>query len=419
MAELKISVNRLQLGNYVKLPVNWGDHPFLFSNFKIKSQEQIEVIRNLGLKHVTIVPDKSDNLPLAVDTPIPVASHEQADTTKALELELWQQKQDRIEELKDYRRKLQKCEKEFTKSMSQVRSVMGKILNRPLNAITEATELIESMAESLMSTDNSVLHLMSESKETEALYYHSLNVSVLSMMLGKASGCTLEEIKMLGLGSLFHDIGTIKLPSKIVRAVAPLSAAEKHLYQMHCNYAIDLLKLVEDFPEAAKTIILQHHEAADGSGYPAKLKLNQIDKLAQIVAVVNRYDNICHPTNIKQAKIPYQALSIMFKQQAKEFNKDYLGRLIKLLGIYPPGSVVQLSSGQIGMVMSVASDRLLFPKVLVFDPAVPRTEAPIIDLEAAELTIEKVIKPQSLPANVHEYLNPRVRTSYYFEHDDK
>ncbi len=419
MAELKISVNRLQLGNYVKLPVNWGDHPFLFSNFKIKSQEQIEVIRNLGLKHVTIVPDKSDNLPLAVDTPIPTASHEQADAAKAMELELWQQKQARIEELKDYRRKLQKCEKEFTKSMSQVRSVMGKILNRPLNAISEATELIESMAESLMSTDNSVLHLMSESKETEALYYHSLNVSVLSMMLGKASGCSLEEIKMLGLGSLFHDIGTIKLPSKIVRGVSPLTQAEKHLYQMHCTYAIDLLKLVEDFPEAAKTIILQHHESADGSGYPAKLKLNQIDKLAQIVAVVNRYDNICHPTNIKLAKIPYQALSIMFKQQVKEFNKDYLGRLIKLLGIYPPGSVVQLSSGQIGMVMSVASDRLLFPKVLVFDPAVPRTEAPIIDLEAADLTIDKVIKPQSLPPNVHEYLNPRVRTSYYFEHDEK
>ncbi|MCE2596883.1 hypothetical protein K6Y31_19090 [Motilimonas cestriensis] len=69
--------------------------------------------------------------------------------------------------------------------------------------------------------------------------------------------------------------------------------------------------------------------------------------------------------------------------------------------------------------MSIASDRLLFPKVLVFDPAVPRTEAPIIDLEEAELTIEKVIKPQSLPPSVHEYLNPRVRTSYYFEHDKK
>ncbi|MCE0559300.1 hypothetical protein [Motilimonas sp. E26] len=65
----------------------------------------------------------------------------------------------------------------------------------------------------------------------------------------------------------------------------------------------------------------------------------------------------------------------------------------------------------------MASDRLLFPKVLVFDPAVPRTEAPIIDLEEAGLTIEKVIKPQSLPPSVHEYLNPRVRTSYYFEHD--
>ena len=417
MAELKISVNRLQLGNYVKLPVNWGSHPFLFSSFKIKSQGQIDIIRHLGLKHVTIVPEKSDNLPLASDTPIHTPSNEESDLIQAQEKLLWQQKEQRIEELKSYRRDLQRCEKEFTKSMSQVRSVMGKILSRPLNAINDGVELIENMAQSLMSAENTVLHLMGDSKETEALYYHSLNVSVLSMMLGKASGCSLDEIKTLGLGALFHDIGTIKLPSKIVRRVAPLNQAEENLYKMHCKYAIDLLQLVEDFPEQAKTIILQHHEYADGSGYPAGLQLPEIDKLAQIVAIVNCYDNICHPTNIKQAKIPYQALSILFKQQAKLFNKDYLGRLIKLLGIYPPGSVVQLSSGQVGMVMSVASDRLLFPKVLVFDPSVPRAEAPIIDLEEADLTIAKVIKPQSLPPSVHEYLDPRVRTSYYFEHD--
>ena len=96
----------------------------------------------------------------------------------------------------------------------------------------------------------------------------------------------------------------------------------------------------------------------------------------------------------------------------------YIGLLVKQLGIYPPGSVVQLSNGQVGLVMSVNPKRLLFPSVLIYDPAIPRQEAPIIDLEDVGLTIGKVISPTRLPAPVFEYLNPRTRISFYFDHSN-
>ena len=90
--------------------------------------------------------------------------------------------------------------------------------------------------------------------------------------------------------------------------------------------------------------------------------------------------------------------------------------LIRLMGVYPPGSVVQLSNGQVGLVMSVNASRLLYPAVLVYDPRIPRQEAALIDLAAAGRTIAKVIQPKRLPPAVFEYLNPRTRISYYFEH---
>ncbi|NQZ52124.1 MAG: HD family phosphohydrolase, partial [Moritella sp.] len=89
--------------------------------------------------------------------------------------------------------------------------------------------------------------------------------------------------------------------------------------------------------------------------------------------------------------------------------------LVKVVGVYPPGSIVRLSNDQIGMVLSVNTNRLLYPNILIYDAEVPRAEAPIIDLEQLELTITGVIKPDKLPERVYEYLNPRSRISYYFE----
>ncbi|MDX2319017.1 MAG: HD family phosphohydrolase, partial [Moritella sp.] len=114
-------------------------------------------------------------------------------------------------------------------------------------------------------------------------------------------------------------------------------------------------------------------------------------------------------------RVPSNALSWLYKNSANKYNQDDLKLLVKILGIYPPGSVVRLSNEQIGMVLSVNSDRLLYPNILIYDGEVPRAEAPIIDLEERKLTITGVIKPDKLPERINEYLNPRSRISYYFE----
>ena len=207
----------------------------------------------------------------------------------------------------------------------------------------------------------------------------------------------------------------MKIPPQILRKKTPLTAVEQNFLNLHPKYGLDMVNLVDSFPESAKAIISQHHELLDGSGYPKGLAGDDIDSFAQLVSVVNKYDTLCHPPDLSKARVPSNALSWLYKNNVNKYNNSDLKLLVKILGIYPPGSVVRLSNDQIGMVLSVNSERLLYPNILIYDAEVPRAEAPIIDLEERELSITGVIKPDKLPPPVFEYLNPRSRISYYFE----
>ncbi|MFC3912525.1 HD-GYP domain-containing protein [Pseudaeromonas sharmana] len=417
MTGIKISVDRLQVGNYVKLPLSWKDHPFLFSSFLIKTQDEIDLIRRLGLKQVIIFPDKSETGPKPVQE-VENAPSVAEESLQSLESELNAEKERRIEQLKQYRRGLQRSEKAFERSLSQLRNLMSKLQTRPLTAMKEAQELVDGIVSQLLSTDEMVLHLMSESAEGESIYYHSLNVSILSMLLAKEASFSEEEMKLIGFSALMHDIGMLRVPTQILRKTEPLTKPELNLLKQHPRYGLELLELTKECPTEVKGVVLRHQERLDGSGYPDGLKEAQLDKLTQLVSVVDEYDELCHPQDQSKARVPHAVLSFMFKNRTKQLNKDYIGLLVKQLGIYPPGSVVQLSNGQIGLVMSVNSKRLLYPSVMLYDPSIPRQEAAIIDLEDVGLSIGKVLAPTRLPPPVFEYLNPRTRISFYFEHSN-
>lgn len=419
MSCIKVSVDRIQVGNYIKLPLGWCDHPFMFNNFKIDTEEQLLLIRKLGISHVAVYPKRSDNglLPLPASTsgsavaPSDISSLE----LERIRRELWESKQEKIEKLKNYRRKITQTEKNFESVVAQIGAVMTKLSSRPLNAIDEARQLISNIVESLLKEEHIVLHLMSESKEKEHMYYHSLNVSVLAMLLAKMKKLDASEIKAIGIGALFHDVGKLKIPSQISCKKTMLTRAEQNFLNLHPKYGLDLVNLVATFPESAKAIISQHHELLDGSGYPRGLMGDDIDPQAQLVSIVDKYDRLCHPFDITKARVPSNALSWLYKNSVNKYNQNNLTLLVKILGIYPPGSVVRLSNEQIGMVLSVNSGRLLYPNILIYDAEVPRAEAPIIDLEEHQLTITGVIKPDTLPERIYEYLNPRSRINYYFE----
>ncbi|HGY9596128.1 TPA: HD-GYP domain-containing protein [Vibrio campbellii] len=416
MAAIKLTVDRIQPGLHIRLPLKWNDHPFLLNSFKIKDQEQVEMIRHLGVKFVYFNPDQSDASPLPANQP-------QAEVKQdhALDLEaqkLWQEKQKRIEKLSAYRRRVIQCEKEFERSLARMRSVMTKIRNRPADAVGEAKQLIDDIVEKLMCDDNVTLHLMNGKNEFEDIYFHSLNVAVIAMMIGRAKGYSAEQLKALSFAALFHDMGKIKIPTAILRKQVPLSEPESNYLKLHTKYGLDMANQIEGFPESAKTVIVQHHELRDGSGYPEGLKGDEIDELAQVIIVANAFDNLCHTPVVAEQKIPYTALSHLYKNCKHLYKEENLNILIKFMGVFPPGTMVQLSNNMVGLVISVNASHLLFPNVLVYDPAVPRTQAPIIDLASKDIKIVNAIHPSKLPEKIKEYLNPRSRISYFFDSDE-
>jgi hypothetical protein len=166
----------------------------------------------------------------------------------------------------------------------------------------------------------------------------------------------------------------------------------------------------------AQLVIAQHHEFADGSGFPSALMLPRMSLAARIVALVNRYDNLCNASTPAQSITPHEALSKLFAQCRSKFDETLLGAFIKMMGIYPPGSVVQLSDDRYAMVMTVNAAHPLKPRVLVFDPDVPAENALYLDLEGYPLVgIRRSLRPAQLPARAAEYLKPRQRIGYYFD----
>ena len=162
--------------------------------------------------------------------------------------------------------------------------------------------------------------------------------------------------------------------------------------------------------------IAQHHEMVDGSGFPLGLKGEGMSPAARILALVNRYDNLCNPANPNLALTPHEALALIFSQIKTRFDAASLNAFIRLMGVYPPGSVVQLVDDRFALVMSVNSTRPLRPQVIVYDPQTPRDDVLLLNLEQQpECGIKRSLKPVHLPQAALSYLSPRKRISYFFE----
>lgn len=418
---------QLCIGLHVHLDLSWTEHPFPFSSFKIKTLEQIATIQALGLPRVRYSPGRSDCPPLAAppqaEAEAGAAATEAAAATDGAEAapaavidaEALAAKRARLERLSAHRDRLESCEKDLLSKARIVKSITQNLFAQPAQVAEDAAQLVDAIARSLLVDADIAIHLMADKVGKEEVYVHGLNVCLLAMMLAKELKLPEEMLRPLGLGALFHDIGKIDMPDRIVRKLEPYTRAELNVVQQHCAHGVELAKML-NLPGEALLVLAQHHEHADGSGYPKQLKGEQISPLARIVAIVNRFDNLCNPNDPAKAMTPHEALSTMFGQQRAQFESGPLMTFVRCMGIYPPGTIVVLSNGAIGMVTSVNGSRPLKPSVLIHDPSVRKEEAIVVDLEQEpDVTIAKTVRPQQLPPEIHSYLSPRRRISYGFD----
>ncbi|MBK1655454.1 HD-GYP domain-containing protein [Allochromatium vinosum] len=398
-----IDVDELRVGLYIYLDLGWMGHPFALNNFKIDSESQIETIRGLGLRRLRWSPELSDP-PTPANPETPVA-------TPAVPLSPAEQ-QRRL--LLDQQASLARCEREFADATRAFREILKLAPAQPELARERARAMAEGLVRGLLDQGESCIRLLSE-QAGEQTSLHAINVSVIALLLGQRLGLDAAALDQLALGALLHDIGKVALPERLRWRDAVVSAAERKLFQRHVEHGVALAARMGLDPEIS-VIIAQHHEYADGSGFPQRLRGEELTYLSRIVTLVNHYDILCNPSNPVAAITPHQALSLMFAQSRDKFDADILAVFIRMMGVYPPGSVVVLSDGRHALVVSVNAARPLKPRVIVHDSRVARDEALVIDLDKEpELGIRQSLKPLQLPRAVFDYLLPRQRICYFFE----
>jgi len=418
-----IDVNQLRVGLYVHLDLGWMDHPFTLSNFKLHNEEQIQKIKGIGLKTLRYDPKRSDCPPLPVKSNLnlikPVLAAEQA-LAHAEESATLAEAAEPVIDAKLLRHKqlhhaIDESEKKFVVASDTIKNIQRNILSSSKQCLEQATLLVNDIVESTLCEGDIAIHALNGNRSSDAHYQHALNVTVLSMILAKSIEISREDAQLLGLAAILHDIGKLEVSDKILLKKDPLTHGEHAHYQLHSEFGARMVKSIGLSPRISK-IVLQHHELADGSGYPAGLKAEQTDPLARIIVLANNYDSLCNPKNMSGAKTPYEALAYMFAHQRSKFDEDLLKRLIKSLGVYPPGSIVKLSNEQYATVVSVNPNYPLKPYVKIHSRQGKDEEDVIVDLrEEVNINITACLKHAQIPAEVLKQINPRKRVSYFVD----
>jgi HD-GYP domain-containing protein (c-di-GMP phosphodiesterase class II) len=308
---------------------------------------------------------------------------------------------------------LSACDRRFRLATRQYVAMEKLMTDQPQAAQAEGESLVSECVSELLENGDSVIRLLSEGVgEPGAL--HPVNVMVLSLLLGKALGMKSEELHDLGVAALLHDIGKAGMPLNIAFASASMTLAERAKYETHVATSVALATRM-GWGKAVLAAIAQHHEMVDGSGFPLRRGAAELGRASQVVALVNHYDRMCSPQG-GAGLTPHETLSVIFAQHKARFDSVVLGAFIRMMGVYPPGSIVQLVNDRYAIVASVNSSRPLRPRVIVHDSRIPKDEAPILDLETVpELGIRRSLKPSQLPREALDYLSPRKRICYFFE----
>lgn len=415
-----IPIDEVRIGMFIKLDLSWFEHSFPMSSFKITNENQIKQLRALNLKHVRYIPKKTD---LSALRPAPEATQEGASPAEEVsgrDLKEYDDfiaaKKARYEQLQMQREEIARCEAKFVHAATVVKDVNKFIFSRPEAAVVEAKKLIDSIAEVFLSDNDAIMHAIRQKDGSEDLYFHTLNVSVLAMMLAHEMKLTEAQIKAIGMAALFHDLGKVNIPDAINKKSTPLTKVEHHIYELHGQYGVEIGKKA-GLDKVTLDVMANHHEYLDGSGFPRKLKGDQISLSTRIVSIANVYDNLCNHIDPNQSMTPHEALSLMYAHRRAQLDSIALGVLVKSLGVYPPGTLVKLSNDAVGLVMNVNVGSPLRPCVLVYDEEIPKEDGIILDLsrESRELSISSSIRPGLLQRQIFDYLNPRKRITYYVD----
>lgn len=230
--------------------------------------------------------------------------------------------------------------------------------------VPAAREYVGRLTKSILRNPDALTWLSALKQRDEYTYLHSLSVCILSVAFGRYLGLARETLLELGFGAFLHDIGKMRIPDSVLNKPGQLSAQEMEMMRRHPQLGVEIVDGSERIPTNSRDVIYSHHERLDGSGYTEGVQGERIHLLTQLVSICDTYDAIVSHRPYKGATSPLTATGVLYRSRGRLFDARLVHEFIGCIGVYPVGSLVELSTEEVGVVLAANEDRLR-PKVLV------------------------------------------------------
>jgi HD-GYP domain-containing protein (c-di-GMP phosphodiesterase class II) len=384
----KVSVAGLKVGMYVcELDRPWLETPFILQGFPILSTADIDEIA----RHCewVLVEQNEDawspaeergqlGTPLQRGTPNPphaVARHDE----------------------------IRNAQVAHGAARTLTRSFMDDVrLGRAID-IREVKTTVSACVKSVLRNPDAMMWMAKLRSKDEYTSEHCVNVGLLAIIFGRALGASEDDLNKLGLAGMLHDIGKMRTPLDILNKNAALTPDEFRVMRAHAQDGRDILLNHKNIYHGAVDVAYGHHEAPDGSGYPRGIKAGGITDFTRIVTLCDVYDAVTSDRVYRRGASSLNALKIIHDAEGTKFDPRLAGEFIECIGLYPPGSVVELHSGEVGLVISTNYRQRHLPKVLLVRDAdkQPMPERVLIlEKLAASAQSDQLIK-SVLPNGTH------------------
>lgn len=402
-----IDIGQLRIGMYVQLETGWLRHPFPVNSFKIVNVEQLKAVAALKLKTVQVDLSRSD-----------VQEAESAQAYSSLRRSpTYPDHELHPSDAPAWRDRILAVQSQFLGAVSVFDDVQAQLPLNPEAARLLTDTLIAQQVVKLAQERDLSLHLLTDAGG--ATYgIHGVNVAVLSLLLGKTLGLRNEVLQDLGTAALLHDIGKLGLEIPAAACALNQGSAEVLLrdtaYARHVGESVTLA-MTMGYAPSVTTAIAQHHEWADGSGFPLGLVESDMDIAGQILALTNNFERMCNLPVLVNEMTPHEAMAALYGKYRHRYAPEVLKSFVQTLGVYPPGSLVELSDGRTGVVVSVNTNQSLKPQVLTCDTLALQNLQHVDLSEHVGLGIRRGLTRNQVPRKTLEALQPQRRLCYFFD----
>lgn len=339
-----------RIGMYIRgFGGSWFDHPFWLAKFVLKTQHDLDRVRQSGVPYLLI----DDELGIAPITEIPADATASARriAAKPRPVPAIRPHNMRDEQEQSRKRSERKRAKALVaKSRDVLRNAFADIrLGRAIR-MKEVAEIVDDVVDTVERNPHTLLEVLRLKKKNEYTYLHSVAVCTLMVNAARHLGKGIDETRDYGLAGLLHDLGKMGIPDSILDKDSGLTESEFLEVRNHPEYGYQLLSQAIDIPDMALDVCRHHHEKMDGTGYPFGLPADAISEVARLGAICDVYDALTSERTYKDAWSPAVALAAMWSWEG-HFDRRLLFRFMQSVGVFPAGMPVQLRSNRLALVL--------------------------------------------------------------------